>query len=118
VGGRPSKPIRGDGLGKRAGSFPSWRSGTVREADAERQWHAAVLAYAHRARAATSGDPDGGRALQFAAMGYPPPYPGDLDQASALMLADEARYLAAADERGIRPSYIHLASGRFCASFI
>jgi hypothetical protein len=37
----------------------------MREAEAERQWHAAVLAYAHRARAAASGDPDRARALQL-----------------------------------------------------
>jgi hypothetical protein len=78
----------------------------MREADAERQWHAAVLAYAHRARAATSGDLDGARALQFATMGYRPPYPGDWDQASALMLADEARYLAAADLYVLTPQML------------
>ena len=38
-----------------------------------------------------------GRALSFALMGYPPPYPDDWDWASAMVLADEARYLAAAD---------------------
>jgi hypothetical protein len=38
-----------------------------------------------------------GRALSFAVMGYPPPYPDDWDRASAVVLADEARYLAAAD---------------------
>ena len=78
----------------------------MREADVERQWHAGVLAYAHRARAATSGDPDGARALQFATMGYPPAYPGDWDQASALMLADEARYLAAADLYVLTPQML------------
>jgi len=78
----------------------------MREADVERQWHAAVLAYAHRARAATSGDPDGARALQFATMGYPPPYPGDWDQASAMVLADEARFLAAADLYVLTPQML------------
>ena len=78
----------------------------MREAGVERQWHAGVLAYAHRARAATSGDPDGARALQFATMGYPPPYPGDWDQASTLMLADEARYLAAADLYVLTPQML------------
>jgi len=34
----------------------------LREASAERLWHADVLAYAHRARTASSGDPDGARA--------------------------------------------------------
>jgi hypothetical protein len=32
--------------------------------------------------------------LQFSTMGYPPPYPEDWDQASAIVLGDEARYLA------------------------
>jgi hypothetical protein len=68
----------------------------MREASVERQWYASMLAYGHPTRAAGSGDPDGGRALSLAVMGYPPPYPADWDQASAMVLADEARYLAAA----------------------
>ena len=40
--------------------------------------------------------PDGPRLL-LATIGYPPPNPDDWDQASAMMLADEARYLADAD---------------------
>ena len=62
----------------------------MREAAIERKWHAAVLSYGHQARAARSGNPDGARALLFATMGYPPPFPHGWDQASAMMLADEA----------------------------
>src|SRR5579863_9065429 len=69
----------------------------MREAAIEREWHAAVLAYGHQARAARSDNPDRARALVFATMGYPPSYPDGWDQASAMMLADEARYLADAD---------------------
>jgi hypothetical protein len=57
----------------------------MREASAERQRHASILDYAHRERAASGGDPDGARALQFATMGYPPPYPGGWDQAAGMM---------------------------------
>jgi hypothetical protein len=52
----------------------------MRHAQVERDWYAAMLAHGHQARAATSGDPDAARALQFATMGYPPPYPCDWDQ--------------------------------------
>ena len=78
----------------------------MREASVERQWYASMLAYGHRARAASSGDPDGGRALGFAVMGYPPPYPADWDQASAMVLADEARYLATADLYVLTPQML------------
>ncbi len=66
----------------------------MREAAIEREWQAATLSYGHQARATRIDNPDGDRALLFATMGYPPPYPDGWDQASAMMLADEARYLA------------------------
>ena len=65
-----------------------------------------MLAYGHQARGASSGDLDGGRALSFAVMGYPPPYSADWDQASAMVLADEARYLAAADLYVLTPQML------------
>ena len=39
-------------------------------------------------------------------MGYPAPYPADWDQASAMVLADEARYLAAADLYVLTPQML------------
>lgn len=78
----------------------------MREAAAEQDWQAAVLAYADRARAAAGGDPDRVRALQFATMGYPPPYPADWDQAAAMLLADETRYLASADLYVLTPQML------------
>ena len=80
----------------------------MRDAVIEREWHAAVLAYGHQARAASSGDPDGARALHFAAMGYPPSLPEDWDRASAAMLADEARYLAGADLYVLTPQMLNV----------
>ena len=78
----------------------------MREAAIEREWHAAVLSYGHQARAARSDDPDGARALLLATMGYPPPFPDGWDQASAMMLADEARYLAGADLYVLTPQML------------
>ena len=78
----------------------------MREAAIEREWQAAVLSYGHQSRAARSGNPDGARALLFATMGYPPPYPDGWDQASAMMLADEARYLAGADLYVLTPQML------------
>ena len=78
------------------------------EAAIEREWHAAVLSYGHQARAARNGNPDGARALLFATMGYPPPYPDGWDQASAMMLADEARYLAGADLYVLTPQMLNV----------
>jgi hypothetical protein len=78
----------------------------MREASAERQWHANVLAYGHQARTASTGDPAAARALQFATMGYPPPYPGNWDRAAAVMLADEARFLTRADLYVLTPQML------------
>ena len=78
----------------------------MREAAIEREWHAAVLSYGHQARAAHADDPDGARALLFATMGYRPPYPDGWDQASAVMLADEARYLACVDLYVLTPQML------------
>src|SRR5213079_16186 len=64
-----------------------------------------------QARAAHSDNPDGDRALLFATMGYPPPYPDGWDQAAAMMLADEARYLADADLALLREDDLPSPSG-------
>lgn len=78
----------------------------MREAAMEREWHAAVLAYGQDARAASRGNRDGGRNLLFASMGYSPPYPPGWDEASATLLEDEARYLAAADLYVLTPQML------------
>jgi hypothetical protein len=78
----------------------------MREAAIEREWQAAALSYGHQARAAHSDNPDGARALLFATMGYRPPYPDGWDQASAMMLADEAQYLAGADLYVLTPQML------------
>jgi len=78
----------------------------MREAALEREWQAAALSYGHQARAAHSDNPDGARALLFATMGYRPPYPDSWDQASAMMLADEAQYLADADLYVLTPQML------------
>jgi hypothetical protein len=78
----------------------------MREAAIEREWHAATLAYGHQTRVAHSDNPDQARALLFATMGYPPPYPDSWSQASAMMLADEARYLASADLYVLTPQML------------
>ena len=78
----------------------------MREAALEREWQAAVLSDGHQARAAHSDNPDGARALLFATMGYRPPYPDRWDQASAIVLADEARYLTDADLYVLTPQML------------
>ena len=78
----------------------------MREAAIEREWHAVTLAYGHQTRAVHSDNPDQARAMVFATMGYPPPYPESWDQASAMMLADEARYLADADLYVLTPQML------------
>src|SRR5437773_1078838 len=78
----------------------------LRESGIEREWHATTLAYGHQARAAHNDNPEGARAMVFAIMGYPPPYPDDWDQASAMMLADEARYLTDADLYVLTPQML------------
>jgi hypothetical protein len=82
----------------------------MREAAIEREWHAATLAYGHQTRVTRSDNPDQARALVFATMGYPPPYPDSWDQASAMMLADEARYLAAADLYVLTPQMLDVVA--------
>lgn len=76
------------------------------EAPLERQWQAAVLAYGHQARTDAAGDPAAALALLFATMGYPEPYPPDWEQASAMLLADEARFLAEADLYVLTPQML------------
>ena len=82
----------------------------MRGAAIEREWHAATLSYGHQAQAARTGNPDEARALVFATMGYPPPYPDSWDQASAMMLADEARYLADADLYVLTPQMLDVVT--------
>jgi len=82
----------------------------MQEAAIEREWHATTLAYGHQARAAHTDDPDRARAMVFATMGYPPPYPDSWDQASATMLADEARYLADADLYVLTPQMLDVVT--------
>jgi hypothetical protein len=78
----------------------------MREAGIEQQWQAAVLSCGHQARTAHCDNPGQARALLFATMGYPPPYPDSWEQASAMMLADEARYLAATDLYVLTPQML------------
>jgi len=81
--------------------------GYLRQAAVERQCHAAMLAYGHRARAAASdGDPAAIRALEFAAMGDLPPYPSDWEEAATMVLADEERCLAQADLYVLTPQML------------
>lgn len=68
----------------------------LRTSPVERAWHAAILALLHESRTADAGNPEASRALLFSSMGYAPPFPATWDQASAVILADEARYLAQA----------------------
>ncbi len=80
----------------------------MREAPLERQWLAGILEYGHQVRTAATGDPDAARALQFSTMGYPAPYPQDWNQAGALVLADEARYLAQTDLYVLTPQMLDM----------
>jgi hypothetical protein len=82
----------------------------MREAAIEQEWHAATLAYGHQTRVGNSDNPDQARAMVFATMGYPPPYPDSWDQASAMMLADEARYLADADLYVLTPQMLDVVT--------
>jgi hypothetical protein len=78
----------------------------MREAAIEQEWHATTLAYGHQTRVAHSDNPDQARTLLFSTMGYPPPYPDGWGQASAMMLADEARHLASADLYVLTPQML------------
>jgi hypothetical protein len=79
----------------------------MRTSPVERAWHASILARGHESRtAAGAGNPEAARALFFSTMGYPPPYPGTWDQASAVILADEARYLSQADLYVLTPQML------------
>jgi hypothetical protein len=72
----------------------------------ERAWHATMLAAGHEGRVAGGASPDEALALLYAGMGCTPPYPGSWQQASAMILADEARYLAAADLYVLTPEML------------
>ena len=77
----------------------------MRETTLERDWQAALLAYGYGARRSYTSNPGEGRALMAAIMGYPSPF-DSWDQASAVMLADEARYLASADLYVLTPQML------------
>ena len=68
----------------------------MRTCPLERDWQAAVLAYGHESRIPDTASPEAARALFFSTLGYPPPYPATWQEASAMILNDEARYLAQA----------------------
>jgi hypothetical protein len=78
----------------------------MRSSPLERDWHATVLERGHEARTAATGDPGAARALFFATMGYPPPYPAAWRQASAMILNDEARYLSQAELYVLTPQML------------
>jgi hypothetical protein len=78
----------------------------MRSSPVEREWHAAVLARGHQSRTAGAGSPQTARSLLFSVMGYPPPYPATWGQASAMILDDEARYLAQADLYVLSPQML------------
>ena len=79
----------------------------MREAAIEREWHAAVLSYGHQAgRPQRQPGRSPRPALRHHGLGYPPPYPDGWEQASAMMLADEARYLAGADLYVLTPQML------------
>lgn len=77
----------------------------LRTSPLERAWHASILARGHESRIARA-DAEAARALFFATMGYAPPYPDTGTQASAVILADEARYLAQADLYVLTPQML------------
>jgi hypothetical protein len=72
----------------------------------EQAWHASVLAGAQEARTAGMESPEAARALFFSSMGYAPPYPDTWTQASAMVLAHEARYLSQADLYVLTPQML------------
>ena len=73
-------------------------------AQIERDWYARMLEHGHQVRAA-SGNPVAARALQFATMGYEAAPPRWIE-ASAIILADELRHLAAADLYVLSPQML------------
>jgi len=78
----------------------------MRTSPVERQWQASVLARLHESRTADAGGAEPARSLLFALMGCPPPYPGSWRQASAMLLADEARCLSQADLYVLTPGML------------
>jgi hypothetical protein len=78
----------------------------MRSSPLERAWQATILERAPRSRATATGDLDAARALFFATMGYPPPYPATWRQASAMVLNDEARYLSQAQLYVLTPQML------------
>jgi len=78
----------------------------LRHGAAEQRWYAAMLAHGHQAWTAAGGDPAAVRAVEFAVMGYPPPYLQDWEQAAAVVLADEERGLAQADLYVLTPQML------------
>jgi hypothetical protein len=78
----------------------------MRTSSVERAWHATILARVHESRTAGAGSPEVARALFFSSMGYAPPYPDTWSHASAVILADEARYLSQADLYVLTPQML------------
>jgi hypothetical protein len=78
----------------------------MRTSPVEQAWHATILARVHESRTAGTESPEASRALFFASLGYPPPYPGTWSQASEVILADEARYLSQADLYVLTPQML------------
>src|SRR5262245_1247424 len=82
----------------------------MRTSPVERAWHATIIGRRHETRAAGAGDPQAARALLFSTMGYAPPYPETWRQASAMILADEARYLSQADLYVLTPQMLAIVA--------
>jgi hypothetical protein len=81
----------------------------LRTAPIARAWQMSRLANAYRTQLAHVGDPAAVGVLLFGGMGYRPPYPTDLETASEMVVADEARYLAEADLYVLTPEMCAVA---------
>ena len=82
----------------------------MRTSPVEQAWHATILARGHESRAAGAESPEAALSLFFATMRYRPPYPGTWRQASAMILNDEARYLAQADLYVLTPQMLDVVA--------
>lgn len=69
----------------------------LRDAPIARTWEFSKLATAHHMQVKQTGNRDAARALLFSGMGYREPYPETWEEASELVVSDEARYLAEAE---------------------
>jgi hypothetical protein len=66
-------------------------------AEAARTWHMTKLVHAFNVHMANFRDRGAAATLLFGGMGYTPPYPGSLSDATELIVSDEARHLAVAE---------------------